>query len=355
MNHLDALLMEIVESPDEDHPRLVFADYLEDRGDPRGEFVRVQCELATGGCSAARQRELELREADLLAAHRAEWIAAVPPALAEAVQFRRGFIEHLRAASPLLTEHADAMFRVAPTLSSIDLDCTGYRDVELANWRHSLRITELSLRGVLSLEDLKLLGRSRYLPQLRSLALLRVPLAVAGARELAASTGLKGVQTLRLDQNALGDAGVQELAAMKNMPRLTSLRLFGNEIGTAGARAITLSPRLGSLTSLSLFANSIGNAGVQSLAVNASSVRLRELDLACTGISNEAAEMLASSRLLQNLKLLDLRINFLSRQQEESLIRQFGDRVLLRTFPNGFPFRNSHGDEQGHGSTPLVK
>jgi len=39
-------ITEILANPDDDMPRLIFADWLEERGDPRSEFIRVQCELA---------------------------------------------------------------------------------------------------------------------------------------------------------------------------------------------------------------------------------------------------------------------------------------------------------------------
>ena len=41
----DAFLQAIVEAPDDDTPRLIYADWLEERGDPRGEFIRLQCRL----------------------------------------------------------------------------------------------------------------------------------------------------------------------------------------------------------------------------------------------------------------------------------------------------------------------
>jgi uncharacterized protein (TIGR02996 family) len=41
-----AYLRAICWSPLDDGPRLIWADALDERGDPRGEFVRVQCELA---------------------------------------------------------------------------------------------------------------------------------------------------------------------------------------------------------------------------------------------------------------------------------------------------------------------
>lgn len=43
----DAILADVLERPDDDTPRLVLADYLEENGEAeRAEFIRVQCELA---------------------------------------------------------------------------------------------------------------------------------------------------------------------------------------------------------------------------------------------------------------------------------------------------------------------
>lgn len=68
-----AFLADILEHPDDDTPRLVYADWLEDHGEPqRAEFIRVQCELvARPGCGCGgsirhcascrlRRREREL-------------------------------------------------------------------------------------------------------------------------------------------------------------------------------------------------------------------------------------------------------------------------------------------------------
>lgn len=41
------LLAAVLADPDDDFVRLVCADWFEERGDPRGEFIRVQVELAT--------------------------------------------------------------------------------------------------------------------------------------------------------------------------------------------------------------------------------------------------------------------------------------------------------------------
>lgn len=47
MTDRDALLKAILAQPDEDMPRLMYADWLTENGhESRGEFIRVQCELA---------------------------------------------------------------------------------------------------------------------------------------------------------------------------------------------------------------------------------------------------------------------------------------------------------------------
>ena len=46
MDHA-SFLRTICQTPDDDAPRLVYADYLDERGEPLGEFIRIGCELAT--------------------------------------------------------------------------------------------------------------------------------------------------------------------------------------------------------------------------------------------------------------------------------------------------------------------
>jgi uncharacterized protein (TIGR02996 family) len=66
MTDRDALLRAICENPDDDAPRLIYADWLDEHGDPRqAEFIRVQIELAheatADRADALRNREGELR------------------------------------------------------------------------------------------------------------------------------------------------------------------------------------------------------------------------------------------------------------------------------------------------------
>ena len=68
-----AFLTAVCERPDDDAPRLIFADWLEERGDPRGEFIRVQCILSRMAEGDKRRPALRGRERELLELHREEW------------------------------------------------------------------------------------------------------------------------------------------------------------------------------------------------------------------------------------------------------------------------------------------
>src|SRR4051794_31605614 len=73
---LVALLGACRDQPDDDGPRLVLADWLEDHGEPeRAELVRVQCRLARGGAEEDAWLTLHARERELLSQHRERWLA----------------------------------------------------------------------------------------------------------------------------------------------------------------------------------------------------------------------------------------------------------------------------------------
>ena len=89
MRHPDqvAFLNAIHDNPDDDTPRLVYADWLEEHGEPdRAEFIRVGVELARvpGSCSCwpgtgwpcgwcGATEKLRRRQRELLAANGSAW------------------------------------------------------------------------------------------------------------------------------------------------------------------------------------------------------------------------------------------------------------------------------------------
>jgi uncharacterized protein (TIGR02996 family) len=53
----DKLLAEVYASPDDDAPRLVYADWLQERDDPRGEFIALQIARARGKAAGTPARD----------------------------------------------------------------------------------------------------------------------------------------------------------------------------------------------------------------------------------------------------------------------------------------------------------
>jgi uncharacterized protein (TIGR02996 family) len=62
-------LRALLDAPDDPEPRLIFADWLTDHGDPRGEFLRAQAELAAWVPDLKRRTALQKTERDWLARH----------------------------------------------------------------------------------------------------------------------------------------------------------------------------------------------------------------------------------------------------------------------------------------------
>ena len=113
MSHDDAFLQAIIANPDDDAPRLLYADWLEERGDPRGEFIRVQCALARMDEYDPRRWDLECRAWTLEKAHVAIWLGAVREKLSN-WEFRRGFMDWVELGSRAFMAYSADLFRHGP-------------------------------------------------------------------------------------------------------------------------------------------------------------------------------------------------------------------------------------------------
>lgn len=93
---VQTLLLEVAARPADLSARLVLADALIERGDPRGEFIALQCKEQP---TAADQR----RAAQLLAQHRDDWLSAPVRAVIDprSVVFERGFLVACRLLGPV--------------------------------------------------------------------------------------------------------------------------------------------------------------------------------------------------------------------------------------------------------------
>src|SRR5262245_39367867 len=91
-----AFLESILETPEDDVPRLIYADWLEDHGDhDRAEFIRLQIQEEKTARYSLQWDEMQARINELQRRYRAHWVADLPEWAASIVQFRRGFPAHI--------------------------------------------------------------------------------------------------------------------------------------------------------------------------------------------------------------------------------------------------------------------
>jgi uncharacterized protein (TIGR02996 family) len=268
VNHEPALLREIIEHPEDSATRLVYADWLEERDDPRAELIRVQSRLAGQPKEGPQHAGLRQRETELLSQHGAAWVGPLRRHLAS-WEFRRGFVEAVWIREPTFLDHAAALFaafplreivfsgpcrnleRVAesPCLARLERlgfhrSRLGYRLADLARSPHLARLQRLDLtnNGV-GREELRQLAHSPRVPQLASLVLRQHPsLGDDSLLILLDSPLAERLHELDLSRCSISDAGARALAASRHLAQLQVLELAGNRISLAGFEAILGSP-----------------------------------------------------------------------------------------------------------------
>lgn len=104
------LLAAVLAAPDDDEPRLVYADFLQERGDPRGELIVVQCKVARceheGRTLTAEYRALVERAREL---SQQQWAAFTKsPDRGLGVSWQRGLVHAISVQSlAQLEEHRE--------------------------------------------------------------------------------------------------------------------------------------------------------------------------------------------------------------------------------------------------------
>jgi uncharacterized protein (TIGR02996 family) len=216
MTDEDAFLRAICDQPDEDTPRLAFADWLQEHGqEHRAEFIRVQCERARGLGDPTRRTHTLKRSIALSQQFGREWYArdwpdAGPPVV-NAYTFARGFVDALVSAGQELTD--DAVARVCASRPLLAL---------VGVW--NLSANRLTDAGLAALADCPRLGR------LRVLNLSANPVTGAGFERLAASPHLTALAEVVVGASFPPFAGVADLLAAPNMLALQESVLAGLQL-----------------------------------------------------------------------------------------------------------------------------
>jgi uncharacterized protein (TIGR02996 family) len=355
----DVFLADICENPDDDAPRLIFADWLEDHGeDDRAEFIRAQIERSRITTRHDRWPTLIRREDALLAMHEPDWRSHLP--VLDGVtweDFSRGFVESAWVASvDVLLRHAERIFSTTPVtrlqIGSITAGCA----MQLAKNAALSRLRELHIGSNpnLTAHGVRYLVSSPYIANLRALLLHNNELSTTAIAELSCSPHLLRLQELYLSGNDLPDVALQMLADARlpclrdldlrdnnlghrgieafvahKWETLETLYLVNNRIEGDGALAIAVTHNLPQLKRLYLNYNPLQNQGALALSMSATLHALRELDLRHCGIRDAGAEALARSEILQNLEMLWLGGNRLRAETIGLLRDRFGERLRL--------------------------
>ncbi|MDB4955196.1 MAG: hypothetical protein JWO36_2765 [Myxococcales bacterium] len=146
-----ALLDAIFEAPEEDAPRLVYADWLQQRSDVRGEFIALQVARAHGPAKrGARQREQALLEE-----HGDAWRNALR-AREQGTRFERGFMVAVSADSindhpawALVHESSAPPTRPSSPATALRIvtHCSDGQLVKLAKLKQQFAIEDLGWMG----------------------------------------------------------------------------------------------------------------------------------------------------------------------------------------------------------------
>ena len=288
----DSLIAAVLANPDDDGPRRVYADWLLDQGDPRGEFILVQCTLAQLDDDSPHAEELRAREKALLAKHKKDWVGRFRGARIEyGVEggnqyvkgnptywtFERGFVDTCKMSMGDFAVNAEALLACEP--------------VRMVN------LTRGDLPGFLE--------TCPSLDKVRGLGLARVKLRRPELTALFGCRRLDKLRFLNLTQCGIGMTACQMAAAaidLEAMPKLRHLAMWGNSIGDRGVAALVDSPFV---------------------------ARLRELSLGKNKIEAAGGRALVHAEHLEQIEALSLRPHKIPTDVQRQLIERFGERVEL--------------------------
>jgi uncharacterized protein (TIGR02996 family) len=309
----DAFLAAVLDDPDSDTPRLIFADWLEEHGQPqRADFIRAQCRLAAlDEYDPARLPFLRAESAYLPRAqeelHEKKGFGKLPIWVLRARPgFERGFPARLATTAARFLKGVEDILCAAP-IQHLSLDSSGAQAGRLFGCEHLTRVRSLDLRyGKLGDRGMQALERSPYLGGLRRLGLLGTRLRISSVTLLARAAGLAGLRHLDLSYNHLYDRGLEALADSPYLHSLESLHLDRCHIGPRSTQALARSAALSGLRELSLMGNDLTDFGAFALAESPHLARLARLDVTFNGITTDGARALLTSRALTGLERLGL-------------------------------------------------
>jgi uncharacterized protein (TIGR02996 family) len=284
-------LKAILAAPEDDALRLVYADWLQENGQPeRAEFIRAECEMAAlhdgphgvpDRWESPRFWELWERARELSDRHAATWFADLFKAHRGEMETHRGFPHHVALTARKFIDRGDELFRAAPTIEDVFINRLG--------------------------PNMRALARTPALKHVRKLTFFETPVWEAEAQHLAASPYLGNLRELHIGftDTAIGPVGAIALARAKSLRQLQKLDIGNHAIYDAGAEALLTSDRFAGLTDVHFGNNGLTRRTLVALS-NATHLKLKSLNLMYNHMSGlDLAELCAPHLAeLEQLSLL---------------------------------------------------
>ncbi len=296
-----ALIQAMLDDPESDLPRQVFADERLLHNDPRGDLILLDLALAKP-LSIRKRAQLAERRTALLAEHGKAWF----PYKVGAMRRRGGFLEAVTATINQLGD--DELFASEPivdvTVTGVE-GAAGVKKLVKAPWLE--RIRRLTIRGSIGDAGFAALVTA---PNAQRLQALNV--TANGIGDLAPlAANLPHCRLLSLTGNPIGDAGMTQLAKWTHLPQVETLYLSKCGISSDGVKAL-LEIAMPGLVKLCLSSNELEDAVGKVIAARAKNIpNLRRLELKNASIAGKTVDAVLAAKL-PRLASLDVRVNGIS-------------------------------------------
>jgi uncharacterized protein (TIGR02996 family) len=321
MTSEEALLHAIRESPQDDAPCLVYADWLEENDQPeRAQLVRLQCELAGLHEYHPARPALLRRQSELLEAHGEAWRARLPSWVRKKAEFRRGVVAHLSLTGRQFLQRGAGLRAQVPAFDSLRLrNLTGLVPrLCSSGLLAGLDALNLSFNSLTD-EDATCLAGCPDLGELLELDLGHNVFGPDACRGLASSPHLAGLRTLQVSW--CNRALVLAVAESPSLTRLKRFQMVDGKVTPADVAALAASPVSAGLRELGLSFNPLGTEGAVAIASSPHLTELRWLSLWSCDLGDEEARALAGSANLRGVWYLGLDWNSLGPEGVLALAR----------------------------------
>jgi len=277
-----AFLETIFERPEDDGPRLVYADWLDEHGHTdRAEFIRVQIESSKVAPRTAAHRAFAKRERALLAKRRTDWFGEFDGwELNKIFAIRRGFVDGIDAYGQVFLHHMDKHFQRNP-IQEVRLEgMKREMAIEVARHPRLARLRKLEMcKAEIDANTLREFLASPHAANLTSLAIGDNEIGSEGAELLSYASPLENLRELNIRHNGVGSEGLLALARNAGLPKLRQLNICGNMHTADDVLALLESPHRGELRSLNLWFTNLRDAGLRKLIACPSLQRITSLNL----------------------------------------------------------------------------